>query len=602
MDDDALCQSDSSADRLFIGILGPLTVSIDGRPVLISARRLRMVLVVLALSAGEPVRYDRLATALWGEDQPKGARRALQLYVTRLRQRLGKELIQTAPGGYLLATNPDVVDAVRFGRLLDAARIARDAESERTMLVEALALWRGEPFDGLQSAWLEGAESSHLSARRLAAVDRRIELDIAARRPGDLVAEIEELTIRHPLREQYWGYLMTVLAHAGRRADALEAYKRLYRLLAEELGIEPSSALRELHTRILDGDLALDPRACPGVQDLPTPKQLPTTTEYFAGRTGALAHLDALLPGQGDAASASVVISVITGPAGSGKTALAVHWARRVVSRFPDGQLYVNLRGFDASGTPLSAGDVIRQILDSLGMDPRRIPADPEARAGLFRTLLAGRRMLVVLDNARDSHQVRPLLPGAGGCMVVVTSRERLAGLVAHDGAHPLEVGVLTRQEAVRLLTARLGPERVGVDAQVAWDVVELCELNPLALNVFAARAMHHPTIPLTVLAAELRDVRQRLDTREVRNAYATGAHSTTDIVLLTLAALRHGEQTHVGERQCDTPAPAGSPRRKRCKAMRTTTGEADSPPIRRDCPRPGGPHCWNCPKGTPSI
>jgi DNA-binding SARP family transcriptional activator len=462
-----------------------------------------MLLVVLALSAGEPVLYDRLATALWADRQPTGARRVLQLYVTRLRRLLDGELIRTVPGGYLLATNPELVDAVRFDRLLDDAKAAGDADAERASLVAALALWRGEPFDGVPSAWLETVEAPRLSARRLAAQERRIEFDLAGRPTGDLVAEIEELAARYPLREQYWSYLMTALAYAGRRADALETYQRLYRVLAEELGIEPSQPLRELHSRILDGDLAFDPPAGPRTSDPPPPEQLPATVNYFVGRGDALARLDALLPAPEDAAPAAVVIATITGAAGTGKTALAVRWARRVADRFPDGQLYVNLRGFDPSGTPLAPAEASRQLLLALGMAPHRIPVDPEARAGLYRTLSAGRRMLVVLDNARDSHQVRPLLPGGGGCLVVVTSRDQLAGLVVHDGAQPFEVDVFTRDEAVRLLTARLGAERVGVEPRAVQDIVERCGRHPLALNVVAARAVRHPDFPLAVLAAE---------------------------------------------------------------------------------------------------
>ncbi|WP_328470877.1 NB-ARC domain-containing protein [Actinoplanes sp. NBC_00393] len=471
--------------RLQVGVLGPLVVSLDGHTVPLWSPKLRTFLAVLALSAGEPVLYDRLATAVWGDDQPKDARRALQLHVTRLRQLLGGEQIRTVPGGYVLATKPELVDAVRFGRLLDAAARAEDPTVERAALVEALALWRGEPFDGVQSAWLEGVQAPYLSARRLAALERRIELDLAARRTDGLVAEIEELTAGYPLREQYWGHLMTALAHAGRRAEALEAYQRLYRLLAAELGIEPSRPLRELHRRILDGEG--DPR-------LPAPRQLPATVSHFIGRAGALARLDASLPASGDAAPVTVAI---TGVAGAGKTALAVRWAHRVIGHFPDGQLYVNLRGSD----PLPPAEAIRRCLEPLGVAAHRIPVDLDARAGLYRTLMAGKRILLVLDDAHDSHQIRPLLPGAGGCMVVVTSRDSLADLVAYDGARPLELDVLTPQEAVRLLTVRLGPQRVTAEPEAVRAIVARCGMHPPALNAVAAQAVLHPALPLAALA-----------------------------------------------------------------------------------------------------
>ncbi|MEU4419944.1 BTAD domain-containing putative transcriptional regulator [Actinoplanes sp. NPDC024001] len=493
--------TEGSGSRLIVGVLGPLVVSLDGHAVPVRSPRLRTFLAVLALSAGGPVLYDRLATVVWGDDQPKDARRALQLYVTRLRQLLKAELIRTVPGGYVLATRPELVDAVRFGRLLDAAARAADTKVERMTLVEALALWRGEPFDGVRSAWLESVEAPHLSALRLAALERRIELDLTARRTGGLIAEIEDLTARYPLREQYWGYLMTALAYAGRRADALGTYQRLYRLLAEELGIEPGRPLRELHRRILDGEAASDAPAEIQVPGPPAPRQLPATVNHFVGRGGALARLDACLPTAGDAAPVAVTI---TGAAGTGKTALAVHWAHRVTGRFPDGQLYVNLRGSAAAGPPLLPADAIRHCLNPLGIAPHHLPADLDARAGLYRTLVAGKRILLVLDDARDSHQIRPLLPGAGGCMVVVTSRDELAGLVAYDGAQPLELDVLTAQEAVWLLTVRLGPERVAAEPEAVREIVEHCGRRPPALNAVAARAVRHPALPLAALAGQV--------------------------------------------------------------------------------------------------
>jgi tetratricopeptide (TPR) repeat protein len=272
--------------------------------------------------------------------------------------------------------------------------------------------------------------------------------------------------------------------------------------------------------------------ALDGVKDAPTgpptaqppvPEQLPATISYLVGRAGHLAHLDTLLPDQEDAAPTAVVISAITGAAGTGKTALAVHWARRVADRFPDGQLWVNLRGFDPSGVPLWPADAIRGFLHALGTAPHRVPADLDAQVGLYRTRLAGKRALVILDNARDADQVRPLLPGAGGCMVVVTSRDQLAGLVAHDGAHLLNVDVLTRDEAVRLLTIRLGPQRAAAEPETVQSIAERCAMHPLALNVIAARAMTRPAFPLAAIAAELHEAQRRLDT-------LSGADPLTDV------------------------------------------------------------------------
>jgi DNA-binding SARP family transcriptional activator/tetratricopeptide (TPR) repeat protein len=513
----------AGSGHLRIEVLGPFAVSVDGRPVALTAGRLRAMLATLALSAGEPVTSDRLAAAVWGDDLPRDTRGAVQVYVARLRRALGPEAIRTVPNGYVLAATPDQVDAVRFVRLLDAADLAADPEAERALLVEALALWRGEPFEGGRWAWLDGVEAQRLVDRRLVALERRVDLDLSLGRAGDLVAELTGLTARYPLRERFWGQLMTALYRTGQQAEALEVYQRLRRLLADELGIEPSAAVQEVHRRILSGGAAPEPPAGHRWASKPAPQQLPAGPAYFTGRSGSLARLDALLPEDDDAAPTTVVISAIAGAAGVGKTALAVHWARRMADRFPDGNLYVNLHGFDPSGPPIRPGDTIRGFLEALGMSPHRIPADPQAQVGLYRTLLAGKRMLVLVDNARDADQVRPLLPGTPGCVVVVTSRNQLTGLVAHDGAHLVNLDVLTRDEALRLLEVRLGPERVAAERRAAKEIVERCGRLPLALTVAAARAVAHPAFPLAALAGELRDAQGRLDT-------LSGADALTDL------------------------------------------------------------------------
>jgi DNA-binding SARP family transcriptional activator/tetratricopeptide (TPR) repeat protein len=523
MEEDGVTAAAAGSGRLWIEVLGPFAVSVDGRPVAVTAGRLRAVLATLALSAGEPVTSDRLAATVWGDDLPRDTRGAVQVCVARLRRTLGPEAIRTVPNGYVLAATPDQVDAVRFLRLLDAADLAADPDAERALLVEALALWRGAPSEGGRWAWLDGIDAQQLVDRRLVALERRIDLDLGLGRAGDLVAELTGLTARHPLRERFWGQLMTALYRTGQQADALEVYQRLYRLLADELGIEPSAAVQEVHRRILSGDAAPDPPASHGRANQPAPQQLPAGIGHFTGRSGSLAQLDALLADDVDAAPTTVVISAIAGAAGVGKTALAVHWARRVADRFPDGSLYVNLRGFDPSGPPTRPGDTIRGFLESLGMSPHRIPVDPQAQVGLYRTLMAGKRMLVLVDNARDADQVRPLLPSAPGCVVLVTSRNQLAGLVAHDGAHLVNVDVLARDEALRLLEVRLGRQRVATEPRAAREIVERCGRLPLALTVAAARAMAHPAFPLAALAGELRDAQGRLDT-------LSGADALTDL------------------------------------------------------------------------
>jgi DNA-binding SARP family transcriptional activator len=495
-----------------VGLLGPFTASCGGQPVALTAGRLRTVLAVLALSAGEPVSVDRLAMALWDEDLPADSRRAVQVYVTRLRRALGPAAIATTSAGYRLVVEPDQVDAVRFVHLLDEAAGNLGTDIERERIAEALALWRGTPFEGVRSSWLAEGESTRLVERWTAAVQRRAELDLAEGRLGEVIAELRELTARYPLRERFWGLLMTALYRADRRADALQAYQDLYRLLADELGIEPGQPVQDLHRQILTADASLDPP--PGSDRVPVPRQLPAVVGDFTGRAGELERLDALVPGVDDVPpGAAVVIAVISGTAGVGKTALAVHWAHRVVDRFPDGQLYVDLRGFGPSDRPVNPDAALRGFLSALGVPPHRIPADPAAQVGLYRSAMAGRRMLVLLDNARDADQVRPLLPGTAGCLAVVTSRSQLSSLVAAEGARALVLDVLPTEDALCLLASRIGAARIAADRLAAEELAESCARLPLALAIVAARAAIHPAFPLAALTTELRDARSRLDT-----------------------------------------------------------------------------------------
>jgi DNA-binding SARP family transcriptional activator/tetratricopeptide (TPR) repeat protein len=505
---------------LEVGLLGPLRVWVAGRPVELPAGRLSALLAVLAMSAGETVSVDRLATAVWGEDLSVDARANLQTNVRRLRRLLGAGLVATRAGGYALEAEPDQVDALRFVRLLDLAAVAPDRATERDLLVEALGLWRGAPFDGVRSDWLEQTQSPRLQERYLAALERRIDLDLADGSEAGLAAELSELTGRYPLRESLWVRLLVVLERSGRPAEALERYQAIRVRLAEELGTDPGPELRRVHADLLAGrPPGLPGGAPPGAAppgDAPpgaarvVPRQLPAGTEAFTGREAALKALDRLLDDQGGPAPRPVVIAAIVGTAGIGKTALAVHWAHRVADRFPDGHLYVNLRGFDPSGSPVEPAEAVRGFLDALGVSPRGIPASPEAQVGLYRSLLAGRRMLVLLDNARDADQVAPLLPGASGCLVLVTSRNQLSGLVA-AGAHPVALDLLGRDEAMELLARRLGYDRVAAEPGATEELVTRCAGLPLALAIVAARAATHPEFPLAALAGELRAARDGL-------------------------------------------------------------------------------------------
>lgn len=470
------------------------------------------------MEAGRPIPVDRLVTALWSNQLPVNARRAVQQHLGRLRGALGSGAIDTAGTGYLLRTQPDQVDALRFGRLLDTAARLAGTPAERDRLAEALALWRGSPFDGMGSEWLERTETPRLIERYLAAVERRIDLELPDGDRPALVAELRELVALHPLRESLWVRLMRALVAAGRPAEALAQYDVVRRNLADQLGADPGPELRRIHADLLaitveSRGQVTSPASVPAAADPGSgnvPRQLPAGIAGFAGRAEALKTLDALATDS--TGLPALAISVITGTAGVGKTALALHWAHRSADRFPDGQLYVNLRGFHPSGQAMTPAEAIRGFLDALGTPPSHIPSALDAQAALYRSLLAGRRMLVLLDNARDAEQVRPLLPGTPGCLVVVTSRDRLTSLVATEAARPLILDLPTFQEARELLARRLGTERIAGERAAVDEIIRRCARLPLALAVAAARAATQPGLTLQAVAGRLDAERSQLD------------------------------------------------------------------------------------------
>jgi tetratricopeptide (TPR) repeat protein len=368
----------------------------------------------------------------------------------------------------------------------------------------------------VESDLLASRAIPRLGELRLQAVETRIDADLHLGRHREVIGELRHLAAAHPLRERLRGLLMLALYRDGRQAEALAAYARARRILVDELGTEPGAGLRELHQQMLNGDPALDfPLQAPGAATSAAPsvpRQLPAAISGLTGRTAELAALTRMLDQAVAEGPGTVVISAIGGTAGVGKTALALHWAHQVAGRFAGGQLYVNLRGFDPSGVPVAAGEAVRGFLDALGVAPDRIPAQLEARAGLYRSLLAERAMLIVLDNARDEQQVRPLLPASPASLVIVTSRSQLGGLAAADSARLLSLDVLSQDEAVDMLTARVGASRAGAEPAAVGEIAALCGRLPLALAVAAARAEARPDFPLAAVAAELKDRARRLD------------------------------------------------------------------------------------------
>jgi DNA-binding SARP family transcriptional activator/tetratricopeptide (TPR) repeat protein len=495
-------------------VLGPVEVlADDGRVLSLPRRQERALLGILLLAGDRTLSIERLSELLWEGDPPEQARQAIRTYVARIRGLLAEAgavahgvALLADSGGYRLKVPPEAVDALIFRTLFERAGRTADLAERDQLWRDALALWRGPALHNAGSDQLRHRLCADLDELRMHAVEESLATGLALGRDRELLPELARLVAENPVRERLVELHMRALYRHGRTAEALDSYRNARTRLAEEIGLDPGPALQELHRAMLRGEPLGDGRE----PSRPVrPAQLPSDLAAFAGRGDELDRLDTLLSGNATA----VVIWAIAGTAGVGKTALAVHWAHRVSERFPDGQLYANLRGFDPTGRTSSATEVIRAFLDALGVTPQRIPTGLDAQIGLYRSLVAGKRILVLLDNARDSEQVRPLLPGTPGCLVLVTSRNQLTGLVAVDGAQPLALDLLTTDEARRLLAARLGHDRVAAEPEAVDDLIALCARLPLALAIAAAHAAAGPALSLAELAAELRHTRSTLDT-----------------------------------------------------------------------------------------
>jgi DNA-binding SARP family transcriptional activator len=509
-----------------INLLGPVEVVRDGSPRPVPGLRRRAVLAVLALRRGEVVGVERLVDSVWAAGAPSTVANSLQQHVSQLRQLLGdRAAIVARSPGYLLPAETTETDVAVVEQLIREAAGTADPATRAGRLRAALALWRGASLaDVAGLPWLDDQarrlDELRLRARRdLAEAEQEIGNDAA------LLPELAELAAAHPFDEQLHGRLILALYRAGRQADALGAYQRLRERLRSELGIDPSPPLRRLETAILRQDVTLAPPAETNPPAVPpravrVPAQLPAAVSAFTGRDHELGVLDAALDGAGDGA---MVIAAVSGGGGIGKTTLAVHWAQRAAAGFPDGQLYVNLRGFGPDATVADPGQVVRGFLDAFGVPASSVPAGLAAQAALYRSLVAGRRVLVLLDNARDAAQIRPLLPGSPGCLVLITSRSLLTPLIAAEGALPVPLDVLSADEARLLLARRLGAARVAAEPAAATEIVTRCARLPLPLVIVAARAATRPTLPLGSLAAELRDHRGDL-------AVFQGGDENTDV------------------------------------------------------------------------
>lgn len=515
-----MCVAEGTEAQVKFHVLGPLEVSANGRPIRLTGRRQQVLLALLLVNADRTVSLDTLIDAVWDERPPGTAKRQVQNTVSALRRVLEEgepdpdpavtPTIAAEGSGYRLRLGAGTLDARLFQAQVDQAHqlsAAGETGLAAAELRTGLRLWRGPALAGLAGRMLEAA-AARLDEQRRTAIEECVELELSLGRHADLVGELAELVASHPLRERLVGQLMVALHRSGRQAEALEVYRRLRKVLAEELGLEPGAQLRKLHATILrdDAGSAESGPARPSAARV-TPAQLPVDVIGFTGRVRHLKELDEMVPG-----GVGTVVVAIAGTAGVGKTALAVHWGQRVRHHFPEGQLYVNLRGFDPGSSPLRPAEVLLGFLEALDVPPPRVPLGLAARSALYRSLLADRRMLVVLDNAHDADQVRPLLPGSRGCLVVVTSRRVLSGLVAAEGALPVFLDLFDAAEAQQMLALRLGRERLAAEPEAVDEIIARCASLPLALAVVAARAAIHPGLSLAALAAELRTARGSLD------------------------------------------------------------------------------------------
>ncbi|GAA3653391.1 DNA-binding SARP family transcriptional activator [Lentzea atacamensis] len=477
-------------------VLGSLQVIDSGRVVELRSAKQRVLLAALLMKANAPVSSYELMEHLWGEEPSGAARATLQTYVMRLRQSLDdladRKLVRTWPTGYSIHLEDDQLDLLTFQRLRAEAKRAPDLETEARLLGEAAALWRGPALDQVSSLRMEQTDVQRLNEQRWEVLERRNDAELQLGRHDQVVDELRSLVAEHPLRERFWYQLMLALHRAGQQAQALDVFRRASDVLADELGIDPNAELRALHMEVLAGSSA-------PVAVQAGPSWLPPAVGDFSGRTDEVVRLTAGLRAGGT--------WTITGPGGVGKTSLAVHCAHLVRDAFPDGQLYLNLRGGEQK--PVGPAAALDRLLRGLGVSGGAIPSSVDDRVDLYRDLLSDRRILVVLDNAINEAQVRPLLPGTTSGAALVTSRAALAGL---EAAHVVPLDVLPPSDALAMLRAAVGEARCTAEPGAAQDIVAYCGQLPLALRVAAARLVARPHWQLAKLAGRLSDERRRFD------------------------------------------------------------------------------------------
>lgn len=507
--------------RLRFALLGPVRAWRGDQEINMGSPQQRALIAALLLRAGRTATAEELIDDLWGTEPPDRAKATVRTYASRIRKALGAdaELLASESGGYAMrlgraaqlsrtdaALDVDTVAALA----VDAEKLTAggDREHAHELYAKALTRWDGEPLAGVPGPYAE-THRARLAEWRLTLLEHRLDLALQLGHHADAISELTALTAAHPLRERFRELLMLALYRSGRQAEALAVFADTRRLLADELGVDPRSELIDLHQRILEADdgltLAPDEASCGRtVSAVAAPAQLPATVADFTGRTAFVADLrDQLAQAEGTV----MAVSAVAGIGGVGKTTLAVHVAHAAADQFPDGQLYVDLQGAGPAAADPEA--VLGAFLRSLGTPDSAVPDGVEERAALFRSLIAGRRVLTLLDNARDAAQVRPLLPGTSGSAALITSRARMVDLA---GAQLVDLDVMSPEEAMTLFTRIVGEERVSAERQAAMDVVAACGFLPLAIRIAAARLTSRRTWTVSFLASKLGDERRRLD------------------------------------------------------------------------------------------
>jgi DNA-binding SARP family transcriptional activator len=548
------------------------------------------ILCILLLHSGAQLSRAHLIEALWGSDLPGDPRGALRSYIYGLRKVPGiGDRLQTHTSGYAIQLHErDILDAQVFHDLTQkAAEASRksDHAAAAQLLDHALAMWRTPSLADLPSTPAMQPLAAELLERRNVAQEALVDARLAAGHHRDLLPALGALAAAEPLRERRWEQLMLALYRAGRQAEALDAYAQARNILTERCGLDPGPDLKLLQKRVLSNDPTLRLRpapiaaAGPGEQGAATKgplppltlqRQIPNPVHEFVGRCAELSALVAMAA-QARLSQYSTNIAVISGSPGVGKSALAVQAAHQIAGYFPHGQLYTDLKGFARRGRPVQAAEALGAILDSLGIAPERIPASLEARAALYRSLLRGRRILVVADDARDSAQVHHLIPASPGCMMIVTCRRHISSLVASAGARVVNLDVMPPADAEALLLSRLKRDGVAADATAVSDLAQLCEYLPLALAIAATHTAERPAVPLAHLVSEMRQSRSRLDVlrgyepdSDVRSAFATSYASLTPTAARVLRLISLGPKPEF------TPAAvAGLARIPVCEASR---------------------------------